>query len=141
MAKRQIDRIERPVGPWNERVDYAEQGLFAFRPRQLIVEVEQVEQVVARLEKTTGDEVKAAQIAEGEFLVTSAADFDVAAFVTALAADGVTAEPNVVYFNHSCCGGGGCAGGLGSNPFNSNPFNSNPFNSNPFNSNPFNSNP
>ena len=150
---RQLDKGEapafpRPQGPWSNRVAFAENSPYAFRPNQIIcIGKAATEKTRALLRAKIDDEVRTQTVFGENSVLSTNKTFNVEELVAEVRALGLRTEPNYVFFLHSAgCGGCqpsgcGCCGGGGLNPFTPNPFTPNPFTPNPFTPNPFTPNP
>ncbi len=140
----------RPEKEWTDRVSYAGNGAYAFRPRQILVTgAETAAEALAETKKRSGGAVQKFTVFADHELLVAVKEFDVERLVGDLRARGFRVEPNYVLFSHSAghsgagCGCQPCSCGtnLSANPFMANPFMANPFMANPFMANPFMANP
>ncbi|HEX2154028.1 MAG TPA: S8 family serine peptidase [Acidimicrobiia bacterium] len=134
-----------PSGPWQDRVEFGPGGAFAYRPGQLVVRSEFVEQAV---EVLAANDMEVEQEAVAGNFERLSGDFEVREALGHVHNQGVLAQVNHVLFATSgCCpphpSAAGAAdfyseaktvqpSGVGANPFYANPFYANPFYANPW---------
>ncbi len=139
-------------GGWNDRVTFADQDGFAYRPGEVLVPIDRSDEALALLAGREGQPVEGEEGEEGSPLGRDAIEISghdritsvvrVLDAIDELRAAGIPAHPNHVLFSHCrCCGGGNPTWAFAGNPFAANPFAANPFAANPFAANPFAANP
>jgi hypothetical protein len=144
-------------GAWNDRVRFADQDGFAYRPGEVLVPIDRAEEAAALLAGREGQPVESEETEEVDEPAPPSLGRDavevgghdrftsvvrVLDAIDELRAAGIPAHPNHVLFSHCrCCGGGHPTWALAGNPFAANPFAANPFAANPFAANPFAANP
>ena len=131
------DSLHFPEGEWSSRVSFTERGVFAYRPRQVVVPSERADEADDRLHRRS-TQVSSLQRDDVTFVRHfrfTDVDDELDA-IEALRADGIPAFPNHVLFSHSSSGPG-WGTPFAANPFSANPFSANPFSANPFSANPF----
>jgi hypothetical protein len=138
-------------GGWNDRVKFADQDGFAYRPGEVLVPVDRADEALALLAGREGQPLESEESEEGEEgspLGRDAVEISghdrftsvvrVLDAIDELRAAGIPAHPNYVLFSHCrCCCGGNPTWAFAGNPFAANPFAANPFAANPFAANPF----
>ena len=99
---------ELPTGPWQDRVQFAPGGRFAYRPGQVLVRgdlaglAENELQQRLRTEDNVAPELQREELLAGTFMRLSG-EFEALDAIAALAASGVPAQPNHVLFATCCC--------------------------------------
>ena len=139
-------------GGWNDRVKFADQDGFAYRPGEVLVPIDRAptrRSHCSRAEKASFWKARRARKAplsagtQSRSAATTDSHLSCAyAWIDELRAAGIPAHPNYVLFSHCrCCCGGNQTWAFAGNPFAANPFAANPFAANPFAANPFAANP
>ena len=151
--------MARGSGPWQNRVSFAPDGGFAYRPGEVLVtggeealhnalvilyELESQNRPLKELSKDMGRQLSRSigvprKVSEKSSFKRLTGIPNTLEAIRKLNQSGIFAQPNHVVFSHTSPGSGG--DGFQANPFYANPFYANPFYANPFYANPFYANP